>query len=121
MNIVLWIVQTVLALAFISAGGMKVFAYQKYKAVLEKQGKSNLTESIARFIGTTELAGAVGLIAPMMVKIAAWLTAWSAAGLATIMLLAIVHHLRHRESPMLPMVLFLFATFVAIGRFSHYS
>ncbi len=38
MNIALWIVQAVLALAFIAAGWMKVFAYEKYKAMSEKNG-----------------------------------------------------------------------------------
>ena len=31
MNIALWVVQAVLALAFIAAGSMKVFAYEKSK------------------------------------------------------------------------------------------
>ena len=31
MNIALWIVQLVLGIAFLGSGGMKVFAYRKYK------------------------------------------------------------------------------------------
>lgn len=38
MNVPLWVVQVLLALAFIAAGGMKVFAYEKYKAMSEKKG-----------------------------------------------------------------------------------
>jgi hypothetical protein len=33
MNTALWFVQAVLALAFIAAGSMKDFAYEKYKAM----------------------------------------------------------------------------------------
>jgi uncharacterized membrane protein YphA (DoxX/SURF4 family) len=121
MNIGLWVVQALLALVFIGVGGIKVFAYEKYKAATEKKGPSDITRGLARFIGITEMAGGVGLILPVAVKVAPWLTAWAALGLATIMLLAIVYHLRHRESAVLPLVLFLLATFVTIGRFSHSS
>jgi hypothetical protein len=38
MNTALWIVQVLLGLVFIAAGGMKVFAYEKYKAMSEKNG-----------------------------------------------------------------------------------
>jgi len=31
MNLAIWIVQGLLAFAFIAAGGMKLFAYEKYK------------------------------------------------------------------------------------------
>jgi hypothetical protein len=34
MNIALWVVQAVLALAFIAAGSMKVFAYENGRAEL---------------------------------------------------------------------------------------
>jgi len=36
MNIALWVAQGLLSLAFIAAGTMKVFAYQKYKAMSER-------------------------------------------------------------------------------------
>jgi uncharacterized membrane protein YphA (DoxX/SURF4 family) len=121
MSIALWVVQVVLASAFIRAGGMKVFAYEKFKAVSEKKGPSGITRGLARFIGTAELAGAVGVILPMAVNIAPWLTAWAALGLAMVMLLANVYHLRRRELPAPPVVLLLLAAFVAIGRFSHWA
>ena len=38
MNIALWVVQVLLSLVFIAVGGMKLFAYTKYKAMLEKNG-----------------------------------------------------------------------------------
>jgi hypothetical protein len=36
MNVALWIVQDLLASAFIAAGAMKLLAYKKYKAMSEK-------------------------------------------------------------------------------------
>jgi hypothetical protein len=45
MNIALWVMQPVLALALIAAGSMKVFAYEKYKAMSEKNGLTDLKQS----------------------------------------------------------------------------
>jgi uncharacterized membrane protein YphA (DoxX/SURF4 family) len=121
MNVALWVAQVLLALAFIAAGGMKVFAYEKYKAMSEKNGPSGITRGRATFIGISELAGAFGVVLPMATGIAPWLSAWAAAGLAIIMLFAIVYHVRRREPPAVPAILFGLALFVAIGRFSHWG
>jgi uncharacterized membrane protein YphA (DoxX/SURF4 family) len=52
MNLALWIVQGLLAFAFIAAGAMKLFAYEKYKAMSEKQnGPSGLTRGLISSIG----------------------------------------------------------------------
>lgn len=64
MNIALWVAQGLLSLAFIAAGPMKVFAYQKYKAMSEKNGPSGITRGLAAFIGIAELAGALGSFSP---------------------------------------------------------
>ena len=120
MNLALWIVQGFLAFAFIAIGGMKVFAYEKYKALSEKNGPSGIPHGLATFIGIAELAGGCGIVLPMAAHIAPWLSAWAAAGLATIMLLAAGFHIRRKESPAAPAVLFLLAAFAAIGRFSHW-
>jgi hypothetical protein len=116
MNAALWVAQGLLAMAFLAAGGMKVFAYEKYKATSEKNGPSGLTRGLTTFIGIAELAGAVGVVLPMAVNIAPGLSAWAAVGLATVMLLAIGYHLRRRESPAGPAILFALAVFVAVGR-----
>jgi hypothetical protein len=46
----LWIVQGLLAFAFVAAGGMKVFAYEKYKATSEKNGPSGLTRGLVSLV-----------------------------------------------------------------------
>ncbi len=119
MNIALWVVQGMLAFAFIAIGSMKLFAYEKYKAVSEKNGPSGLTRGLVTFIGVCEVAGAVGVVLPMATHIAPWLSVWAAVGLSTIMLLAIGYHLRRHESAITPGVLLLMGAFVVFGRFAH--
>lgn len=121
MNIALWIVQVLLALLFIGAGGLKLFAYEKYKAVSEKKGPSGITRGLAGFIGVAELAGALGLVLPKALNVVPWLAAWAAFGLATDMLLAVIYHLRHREPPLPAALLLVLAAFLSLGRFSHWG
>jgi uncharacterized membrane protein len=87
MNIALWVVQGLLALAFLAVAGMKLFAYEKYKAMSERNVPSGLTRGLVAFIGVAELAGAIGIVLPMAAGIAPWLSAWAAVGLPTVMLL----------------------------------
>jgi len=121
MNMTLWIVQGLLAFAFIAVGAMKLFAYEKYKAMSEKKGPTGITRGLTTFIGVAELAGGLGIVLPMATNIAPSLSLWAAVGLSTIMLLAIGFHLRRHESPVAPGALFLLAVFVVFGRFSHWS
>jgi hypothetical protein len=120
MNVALWIVQGLLAFAFVAAGGMKLFAYEKYKATSEKNGPSGLTRGLISFIGVAELAGAIGIVLPMAAGVAPLLSAGAAIGLSTIMLLAIGYHVRRRESPAAPGILFALSVFVGVGRFSQW-
>ena len=119
MNIALWVTQGILALVFVMAGGMKLFSYQKYRAMLEKSGPTSLTQGLITLIGIAELAGAAGIVLPMALNVATWLTVWAAAGLAVIMLSATVFHIRRREPPIMTIVLFVLAVFVVYGRAGH--
>ena len=122
MNVALWIVQGLLGFAFIAAGGMKLFAYQKYNAMSEKKnGPTGPSRGLITFIGIAEIAGSLGIVLPMATNIAPWLSPWAAIGLAIIMLLAIGFHARRHESVAVPVVLFLLAGFVVLGRFSHWT
>ena len=120
MNTTLWIVQSLLALAFIAAGAMKLFAYEKYKTMSEKKGPTGLTRGLITFIGIAELAGGLGVVLPMATNIAPSLSLWAAVGLSCIMLLAIRFHVRRHEPPVAPLIFFLLSIFVAFGRFSHW-
>src|SRR5260370_24522445 len=100
MNVTLWIVQGLLAFAFIFVGSLKVFAYEKFKAMSEKNGKpAGISRGLARFIGIAEIAGGLGIVLPIATNVAPWLSLWAAVGLAAIMLLAIAFHVRRQEPP----------------------
>ena len=114
MNIGLWIVQGILCVLFLGAGGTKVFAYRKYKEGVGRE--LDLSKGLVTFIGISELAGAVGLILPMASGIAPVLTPLAAAGLAIIMLLATGFHLKRKEPAYMTLVLLILSAFVAVGR-----
>src|SRR5262245_52578765 len=120
MNIGLWIVQGLLAFAFVYSGGMKVFAYEKYTQMIHARSGQpmHFSRSFMTFIGICELAGGLGLILPMLLGIAPVLTPLAAAGLAIIMAGAAVVHLRRREPAAAPIVLFVLAAVVVYGRFA---
>ena len=117
MNIVLWIVQALLAAAYVLAGSMKAFR------PLEQLSKNmawvkTIPAGLVRFIGIAELLGAIGLILPMATNVAPGLAIAAAAGLVIVQVCAIVFHLSRNEARMVPgnVVLLLLALFVIIGR-----
>lgn len=118
MNLALWIVQGLLAFAFIAIGGFKLFAHEKFNAYTEKRGSAAIPPGLVTFTGMADLAGGVGIVLPMAFNVAPLLSPWAALGLATMMLLAIGFHLRAHESFPGPIILFLLSGFVAFGRFS---
>ena len=118
MNIALWIVQGLLALAFLASGLMKI------ALPIEKQQSmmgwiKHTSAGIVRLIGVLEILAAVGLILPAALHILPWLTPVAAIGVVVLMLGAIVVHTRLKEAPMaIPaIVLLLLAVVVVIGRF----
>jgi hypothetical protein len=121
MNVVLWIVQGLLAALYLAAGAAKLS--QPREKLLET-GRMNwvgdYSTGTVKFIGAVELLGAIGLILPWATGIAEILTPIAAVGLAVIQLLAIPVHLRHEEAKSVPInvVLAALAVFVAIGRFA---
>jgi len=73
---------------------------------------------LVRFIGAAELAGAIGLLLPGLLRIRPVLTPLAGIGLATVMLLATGFHVTRGEYGVLAMPLGLgaLAAFVAWGR-----
>jgi hypothetical protein len=113
LNIVLWVIQVLLALLFLWAGGMKLVL------PLEKlAGPVALPGFFVRFIGVAELLGGLGLILPGLLRIRPILTAWAAAGLVIIMIGAVCITLAGGMNGMvlIPAVTGLLAAFVAYGR-----
>lgn len=119
MNIALWIVQVLVALAFLAAGAMKV-AQPKEALVKAMSWTGEIPFGLVRFIGVAEILGALGLIIPAVTKVAPALTPIAAIGLALVMLLAVGFHVSRKEySNIAPnIVLLLLALFIVIGRFS---
>ncbi len=118
MNVVLWIVQVMLALLFLFAGGTKLVLSIE---VLKSMGSPNqilLPGLLLRFIGVCEVLGALGLILPGLLRIRPGLTPLAAAGLVIIMIGATVLTLAGSDvaRALIPLVVGLLAAFVAYGR-----
>jgi uncharacterized membrane protein YphA (DoxX/SURF4 family) len=119
MDILLWIVQIMLAFAFGMAGMMKAMQYEKMAADTEKMGWVNdFTPLQVKTIGVLEMMAAVGMILPMPLDILPWLTPLAATGLIFMMIGAAYTHKHRNESPMMMMnlMLLVMALFVAVGR-----
>ncbi len=119
METALLIIQLILALMFTMAGIMKL-TIPINKLVKTVTWTDRFPVSTVRFIGVMELIGAIGLIIPWALDTAPVLTLIAAGGLTLIMILAIFHHLNHKEnkSIVLNIVLMILAAFVVYGRFN---
>ena len=117
MNIILWILQALLGLAFIAAGYNHGFNIEKART--QMQWMTAVPDNLLRFIGVSEILGGLGLVLPAVTGILPQLTAWAATGLSLIMILAALFHLRRGEYPaiVINLVLLALAAFVAYGRF----
>jgi uncharacterized membrane protein YphA (DoxX/SURF4 family) len=117
LSIALWIVQILLALIFGFAGAMKVFT--PIEELAKNAAWIRDSEFLIRFIGISELSGALGMLLPSLTRIKPKLTSLAAVGLFTIMVLATGFHLMRGEAKFTPMTLAIgaLAAFVAWGRF----
>jgi uncharacterized membrane protein YphA (DoxX/SURF4 family) len=113
MNRLLWIVQVLLALLFLYAGGLKLIL-----PVEEMTAQVPMPGLLLRFIGVCEVLGAIGLIVPALTRIRPELTPLAAAGLVVIMVGAVVITLMYMPASwaVLPLVTGGLAAFVAYGR-----
>ena len=123
MNLALWILQGLLAVAFLMAGLMKA---SKSKEALKEQGGERMawvddvSDSNLRLIGILEVLAGIGLILPQLTGILPWLTPLAAVGLVLTMIGAITLHVRRGDGAqaIVPtVILLLMAAFVAYGRF----
>lgn len=122
MNIALWIVQGLLAAMYGMAGIMKTFQTSKAKEQLP--WAKDRSDGFVRFVGTSELLGALGLILPLLTGILSWLTPVAAIGLTLIQLLAIfTEHLPKKEYNVIPVNILLGALsiFILVGRWLLFS
>jgi uncharacterized membrane protein len=122
MNVFLWIVQAVVAAAFLMSGVMKA-TQPKEKLAARLPWVEDFSAGTVRFIGVAELLGGLGLILPAATGIAPALTPIAATGLAVIMVLAAATHVRRKEPSGVAFnaVLLVLAALVAWGRFGPYG
>lgn len=118
MNIALWIVAGLTALAFLGAGANKIARGKKVEEMGMAWAK-HYSDPMIRGIGAVEILGALGLVLPAATGIAVWLTPAAAIGLVLVMIGAVVQHLKDGDgikgsAPAI--VLGLLAAFVAVGR-----
>lgn len=122
MNTALWIVQILLAVAFVGAGAMKA-SQPREKLEGALPWVADFPTPVVRFIGVAEVLGGLGLVLPAVTGIAPVLTPVAATALAVTMVLAAVVHARRGEYASIGVnaVLLLLTAFVAWGRFGPYA
>jgi uncharacterized membrane protein YphA (DoxX/SURF4 family) len=118
MTYVLWIIQVLLALLFLFAGGTKLVIPPDVLASMGSPNQIPLPGWFVRFIGVAEVLGALGLILPGLLRIKSWLTPLAAVGLVVVMIgaTALTMAADGVAAGVVPLVVVLLAAFVAYGR-----
>jgi putative oxidoreductase len=114
MNITLWVLQVLLAVAFFAHGWLLLMPPPEIAA----QMNASLPRSFWVFLGVAEVLAAAGLTLPGATRILPWLVPSAAAGVMFVMISATVWHLARGEfsSAAITVVLLAMATFTAYGR-----
>src|SRR4051812_9810278 len=98
MNVALWIIAGLLALAFLASGALKLIQ-PKEKLVASGMGSlESFSPGAVKAIGTLEILAAVGLILPAALDIAPILVPLAAVGVVLLMVGAMITHLRRHET-----------------------
>lgn len=123
MNVVLWIVAVVLAMAFLVAGTAKLSQTQE-KLIDSGMGYAeDFSPRALKTIGALEVSAAVGLVLPATLGFGTALVPLAATGLVLLMLGAAVTHARRgeRQTMVVNAILAVLAAGVAWGRFGPYA
>lgn len=114
MNIMLWVLQVVLAVAFFAHGWLFLSPPPEIAA----QMNASLPRWFQLFLGVAEVLAALGLILPGLTRILPWLVTWAAVGIMIVMVSATAFHLVRSEmsSAAITLLLLAMATFVAYMR-----
>ena len=115
MNIVVWVLQVLLSIAFFAHGWL----FLSPPAALVDQMNASLPRWFQLFLGVAEVMAAVGLTLPGLTRILPWLVSWAAIGVATVTVSATAFHLARGEmsSAVITLVLTAIAVFVAYARY----
>ena len=114
MNILLWVLQVLLAAVFLAHGLLLLMPPPDIAA----QMLMSLPRWFWVFLGVAEVAAAIGLTLPGLSRVKPWLVAWAAGGIMIVMISATIYHVMRNEisSAVVTFVLLLMATFVAYMR-----
>jgi hypothetical protein len=114
MNVVLWILQVVLAAAFFAHGCLFLWPPPDIAALMN----ASLPRWFQLFLGVAEILAAVGLTLPGLTRIMPWLVAWAADGIVIVMVSATIYHVVRGEmsSAAMTLLLLVMAAFVAYMR-----
>jgi uncharacterized membrane protein YphA (DoxX/SURF4 family) len=121
MNLVVWALQVLLALAFLLAGVRKV-SQPRQRLATNMGWVEDFSDRTVRTIGVLELLAGVGLLLPAVTGVATVLVPLAAVGLVLMMVLAARTHRRRGELQMIGVnaALLLAAVVVAWARFGPY-
>ena len=113
LNVLLWVVQALLAMLFMFAGVMKFII-----PVAEMTKQIALPGWFLHFIGLSEIFGSIGLVLPGILRIRTGLTPLAAAALVIIMIGATAVNLKvgQRGPALITVVVGLLLAFVAYNR-----
>jgi uncharacterized membrane protein YphA (DoxX/SURF4 family) len=118
MSTALWVVQVLLAAAFVVSGATKL-SQPKEKLLKKWAWVEDFSQGSVRIIGALEVLGAIGIVVPALTGIVPSLTPLAALGLVLTMIGAALTHLRRAEYGPIAVnaVVLILAAFVAYGRF----
>ena len=118
MNIVLWIIQILLALLFLFAGGTKLAIPADQLQAQAPPTMIHFSNFFMKFIGVCEVLGGLGLVLPGLFRTAKNLTTLAAVGLTIIMIGAVVVSVMGMgvSAGVLPLIVCLLCAFVAYER-----
>jgi putative oxidoreductase len=114
MNITLWVLQVLLAVAFFAHGWL----FLSPPPEIAVQMNETLPRWFQLFLGIAEILAAVGITLPGLTRILPGLVTWAAAGIMIVTASATVFHLVRGEisSAVITLILLAMATFVAYMR-----
>ncbi len=114
MNSVLWVLQILLAAAFLAHGWL----FLSPPPDIAVQMNASLPRWFSLFLGVAEVLAAVGLTLPGLTRILPWLVTWAAAGVMIVTASATAYHLMRGEisSAAITLLLLAMATFLAYMR-----
>ena len=114
MNITLWVLQVLLAVAFFAHGWIFLFP----PASMVEMMNASISPAFRLFLGVAEVLAAIGLTLPGLTRILPWFISCAAAGLMIVMISATIFHVMRGEvsSAITTAILFVVITFVAYMR-----